>query len=189
MPNHILTKLKFEGPRKDLARLFRFVHATKKQLGGEREFSFERIIPYPKRKRKANPVFIMDEKGWTGIQHLKRRPWLNWKEAAIALWGTKWDAYDIEWTGKRAVEYNTAWNFALKPLLRLSQLFPAVRIHYQYADEDFGYNFGEGDIKNGSHTEIVTDRLVPGSEEARKWAIEFHGYDYEQIKKEEAEED
>lgn len=71
--------------------------------------------------------------------------WYDWSRFN---WGTKWNAYNVEVVGN-AVYFSTAWS-APEPIFKaLSKMFPDVRFDVVFADEDCGYNTGEGNFLDG----------------------------------------
>jgi hypothetical protein len=65
-------------------------------------------------------------------------------------WGTKWDAYEVNYLGNRSiVQFNTAWNHPDPVLKAMSKAHPELSIEVKYADEDIGSNFGHYIIKDG----------------------------------------
>lgn len=122
MPNHITNTLMC----KDMHKLFKkYVD----EEGGNRVFSFEKIIPMPEDicKKKALSIRDMDMP--------------NWYDWSIENWGTKWDAYDITLMSNY-IEFDTAWNTPLPIFARMSKELD-IPIYATYSDEDiFGGNCG-----------------------------------------------
>lgn len=103
-----------------------------------------------------------------GLKQYGNASWYDW---AIANWGTKWNAYEIERTSDTAIKFQTAWSAPLVWLEKLIEKFPGERVSIRWADEDFGNNVGvltvnaDGSIEDG--------RLENDSPEAHKLAMEL----------------
>lgn len=91
--------------------------------------------------------------------------WYEWRRRN---WGTKWNAYDIEKLSDNSIMFNTAWSGVLGLICKLGEMFPAVTIKYDYADENISYNAGSYII----HGDDVQDfSLENDSPEA--WELAF----------------
>jgi len=163
MPNHCENIVAFTGPKADLKRL--------DQLLGDK-LSFESFHPMPpalrlvtkgadlhvkvseailpgimdETHRPAEPVLIpVDEAKMRALYGAA-----DWYEWSNENWGTKWDAYhhqDVErdWEGGCITHrFDTAWDEPHAALLKLSALFPTLRIEVEYAIE--------GGCGDGSYT-------------------------------------
>ena len=86
---------------------------------------------------------------------------------------TKWGAYDGYKIDDTTVFFLSAWGTPFNGMVTLSEKFPEVEIVVNYSDEDFGYNVGQYNIKNGDITTENTPK--GGSIEALKMAIEIQG--------------
>lgn len=78
----------------------------------------------------------------------------TWYEWRTNNWGTKWNA---DCTKSPLVDDNkiyflTAWEAPHKVIDELARMHPDIKIHHEWADEDFGYNCGECDYQNGTPT-------------------------------------
>ena len=73
------------------------------------------------------------------------KDWYNW---SVNNWGTKWYASDSEKNGN-TLTFQTAWSLPEPILVKLSEMFPEVTMHVEYADEDIGSNCGEFELLNG----------------------------------------
>jgi len=67
--------------------------------------------------------------------------WYSW---CPEVWGTKWNAYKTpdDRDSDNTIFFQTAWAGIPSLILKLSELFPSVKLYYDYADEDIGYNVG-----------------------------------------------
>lgn len=97
----------------------------------------------------------------------------NWYSWRCAYWGTKWNAYDSYWSDDNTLCFYTAWSFCHQIVRQLSSAFPDITIDFIYADEDAGYNCGEGTFYNGDACELYFPE--GGSDDAME--IYFKAYD------------
>lgn len=65
--------------------------------------------------------------------------WYDWN---VAMWGTKWNAFEQDKIGDRVYEFETAWSGAGKVIEALIVMFPDLNIELKWADEDTGSNVG-----------------------------------------------
>lgn len=107
--------------------------------------------------------------------------WYNWN---TSNWGTKWNAYDIERRDEETIKFETAWAFAEPIILALSEKFPDAELVIQYADEDWGRNYGEVSYKAGELIDGGHEHLGRG-EDAEHFAVEVnYGMPYDQFRAE-----
>lgn len=90
--------------------------------------------------------------------------WYSWR---IANWGTKWNAYDVDFDGDATLEFTTAWSGVDGLVQLVSAKFPYIELLYSWADEDMGYNVGECSFKGGA----MRDENFP--EEGSEAALEL----------------
>lgn len=123
------------------------------------------------------------EMGKTYLSNLAKYGCTTWYEWSRRVWGTKWNAYDQECDGER-IAFNTAWNSPAPIFEELSRMFPDVTFKVEFADEDCGYNTGEGTYKNG-----VADMNYPagGSDEAYGLYLRTHEWAKDSLVKEDGE--
>lgn len=80
-------------------------------------------------------------------ENLLKYGFADWYDWRINKWGTKWNACDAICQKEDAnlirFEFDTAWGAPLPVIEKLSQRFPAVKVHHLWADENIGYNTGE----------------------------------------------
>lgn len=102
-----------------------------------------------------------------GLQYISNKvlygatTWYDWR---YQNWGTKWNSYDNALVSEDTIEFNTAWSMPEPIMLKLSEMFPEIRIQHWWADEDVGSNAGYRVYQNG---EIVEgDYVQDQSEEA-----------------------
>ena len=200
MPNHVANIVTLTGSEESIRNLVEFVRSD------EQIFDFNKIIPMPETFEKYDTTNHADGRqmtvgkplNWSGgpavteelIEEYKRATkeqmdkygvvgWYDWRRK---YWGTKWNAYDIEFNGRDEFTFNTAW-CAPEPVIRaLSKMFPAVLIRFVYADEDWGNNCGEGVLKAGRGGIYCPDG---GSDDAMQLYFETHPYEEEFFEKDE----
>lgn len=113
------------------------------------------------------------ELGQQYYDNLKKYGYKTWYDWSRANWGTKWNAMNTELMDNDSIYFETAWN-GVEPLIcALSEKFPDVEFEYKYADEDTGYNCGEGSVQNGEIDMYYPDG---GSKEAYEIAFEVRPY-------------
>lgn len=111
------------------------------------------------------------------MRALKQHSHASWYEWAIANWGTKWNAYQVNRISDTVIKFQTAWSMPATWLQKLIEKFPSETITIRWADEDFGNNAGAltvmgenvtgGPFKNGSveaqqlAMELIHDGIVP----------------------------
>lgn len=99
--------------------------------------------------------------------------WYGW---STQKWGTKWNndpeqrVIDDE-TGN--LHFDTAWSMPEPVFVELSRQFPELTLEVRWADEDYGYNLGTRQYRNGE----CIDEYLPeqGSAEAMSMAFEIKG--------------
>ena len=189
MPNHVTSRITFEGPQEDIDHLKDLVKTE------ESEFDFNNIISMPTELRgttapQRQSTTETEAEFKARVDDLLAKygaeSWYDW---AIANWGTKWNAYDIEWSGNQ-VQFYTAWEFPYPVISRLAELFPTLTISFLYADEDTGYNTGRGYFEKGEYIDGETPEgggrggyenyfeLHPGSRESYRFNEKTGRYDY-----------
>jgi len=113
------------------------------------------------------------ELGQKYYDNLKKYGYKTWYDWSRDNWGTKWNAMNTELMDSDSIYFETAWN-GVEPLIcALSEKFPDVEFEYKYADEDTGYNCGEGSVQNGEIDMYYPDG---GSTEAYEIAFEIRPY-------------
>lgn len=104
----------------------------------------------------------------------------DWYDWSICHWGTKWNAYEtyLETLNEYSViiSFQTAWNGVPNIIQKLTEMFPTITFDYKYADEDMGYNCGEGYGENGEFSFLM---LQGGSEDAIRTYAECWGCDFD----------
>ena len=137
MPNHITTRITFEGERADLDALFAHIRNDET----ESPIDFDQILPMPKELEgttspwKGEPFEKSRDPAMVKRQYALEAKyghgdWYSW---SCENWGTKWNAYDVSRTGD-AVEFDTAWACPLPVLTAISAAHPQVRLVVQFAD-------------------------------------------------------
>lgn len=169
MPNHVTNQVTFIGTTERVKVLKDMCKE------GNREFSFQAYFPMPDKligtRSPANIVSEEELQEWKRkLENGELNKWEcdsrpitakeseelikmyganNWYDWQTENWGTKWNCYDVIWTGEITVQFNTAWSTPINALLKLSDLFHDIEIYVRYADEDFGTNVGEYFLSKG----------------------------------------
>lgn len=104
----------------------------------------------------------------------------DWYDWSICHWGTKWNAYEtsLETLDEYSVviSFQTAWNGVPNIIQKLTEMFPTITFDYKYADEDMGYNCGEGYGEDGEFSFLM---LQGGSEDAIRTYAECWDCDFD----------
>jgi len=97
------------------------------------------------------------------IKAYKETGYFYWYDYNIATWGTKWNAYTCKQVEHNVFTFETAWSGVPELLSLMLVDFPEVKIFYEYADEDTGYNCGMGylpDINPLENRSVAAYELV-----------------------------
>ena len=121
------------------------------------------------------------ELGKQAVENQQQYGATTWYHWSIQNWGTKWNSYGGY--GNRVCEKNqflffTAWSEPEPVIQKLSEQYPEIEFHHQWADEDYGYNLGEKTYRAG----VVLDEtwIEEGTAAAREFAAWlFDGEDTE----------
>ena len=107
------------------------------------------------------------------IENLRDHGFVYWYPWAIKNWGTKWNAYSVEF-GNRFCTFQTAWSHPAPVFKKLSEMNPDIEITVEYADEDIGSNCG---IVTYSGGRVLSENIAPNwnglNEELRDNWIRF----------------
>lgn len=168
MPNHIRNRVEIIAPEEQIKRVFAFIK------GEEGAIDFNSIIPQPMGIDKTVSGISREvkEQGWIWQLRYGYPSWFEWR---CDNWGTKWNAYEIEYkSGSSIIEFDTAWSAPHPVIERLAVLFPDVIIEHRWADEDTGCNCGICKYENGERIETY----IPddGSVEAFELAFDLRPY-------------
>ena len=99
----------------------------------------------------------------------------TWYDWCVNNWGTKWNSYSNEFD-EGELSFWTAWAPPRPIIAKLSEMFPDVVIHHQWADEDIGYHCGEVTYAEGT----IVDSYEPEDGKASvEFAMAVWGYDAE----------
>lgn len=148
MPNYVTNIIRFQGSAEQVEMMRAAVQDDKYGRNG---IDFNKIIPMPK------DLYMGD----LGTAERERYGAHNWYDWSRANWGTKWNAFRFDdapddYMPDRIV-FITA-NGAPHPVLqKLSELYPDITMHHQWADDDIGVNCGERTYKGGQ----IIDEYMP----------------------------
>ena len=128
----------------------------------EEEISFHKVLPMPDELVNTTyPNNISKEESDRLIDKYGHDNWYHW---AWYNWGTKWDLHgvnfgDLDDDGNiYSFGFQTAWATPDKFITALSLLVKDVWIVVEYADEDYGSNYGTYTCRNGEvHNESCYD--------------------------------
>jgi hypothetical protein len=160
MPNHIFNRVSFDADGDKLQEIVDFLAGV--DDGGEATvFDFNKIVTQPK---------FSDDGGADGLPD-----WYSWR---LAHWGTKWDAYDIDFWDGNQITFSTAWSTPTQVIKALSKHFPDVTIWVTYYDEDLGSNLGEYTCEGGAVVELT--EYSSGSPEAHQFLLDEFGIEMDE---------
>lgn len=157
----------------------------------ERFDLIDKLFPYRKNidtiisKKSAENLQDTLELGCKYFKIYEECGFFSWYEWSCANWGTKWNAYDTileEYDNNAIIYFNTAWSGVPHLIEILCTQFPNISFEYKFADEDMGYNCGEGN-SNGEG-EFYFD-YYSGDDDAMELYIECWGYNREDFYKDE----
>jgi len=170
MPNWISNNITLSGNEEDLKKIKELVKSE------HSEFDFNKIIKCPD-ELNDNTSPLHKKEGETDKDFKeKRRRFIkeygsdNWYDWCIYNWGTKWNASNdsLSYEGLENISFDTAWSTPMRVLIKLSEMFPKVKIEVDYADEDLGNNCGTYVLLNGEE--------ISYEEKDLKFAAEMQGY-------------
>ena len=159
MPNHIKNRLTFSGDQKVLDFIFACISGSQ----DDDVISFEKILPLP--------AFCFNKSA--GSEEEKMAELLGipiWTKVNRHLWGTKWGAYEQKKTGN-VIEFETAWAAPFPVINEIAKRFPMIKMKFEYADEDTGYNCGVIEYED----RMIKSKNIPtgGTKEAYDLAFQL----------------
>lgn len=136
MPNHVTTRLKMSGSPEQISTFVGKHIATREH--GMRCFDFQSVAPIPEiLKSTTNP-----NRGTEEAKHaLEQTGYANWYDWAIAVWGTKWNAFHFSeephLPGDTEYEcsFDTAWSYPQALFERLEDMYPDLKMEVAFFDE------------------------------------------------------
>lgn len=159
MPNHVQNEISFYCTEDEVKEIKAFMTTE------ESDFDFNKLIPMP-----SNDDFIRD--GMLSMDAKEKSSGRNWYDWSIENWGTKWNAYEVEWDCE-SVRFWTAWSQVPKIVMALSDKFPNITMDYRWANEDIGYGVGECQAFCGML--IAKNQPLGGTKEAYELAFDIWG--------------
>lgn len=128
-------------------------------------------------EKELNELLEIGKKYVEIFKECGAKDWYDW---SICHWGTKWNAYEtyLETLDEYSVilSFQTAWNGVPNIVQKLTEMFPTIIFDYKYADEDMGYNCGEGYGEDGEFSFLM---LQGGSEDAIRTYAECWDCDFD----------
>lgn len=189
MPNHVRNEIYFDSRADEILEVikgengiidFNKIIPMPKELdiesGSRGEHGYESYCKYvlsnntSKEEWIANndidkECFELGEKYYNNVRYYGAKTWYEW---CWDNWGTKWNAYDIEFLDEgtfdgveftsslfeydgrqKGVMFSTAWNAPIPVIGKLSEMFPNVTITHYFADECMNENCGKIMYRNG----------------------------------------
>lgn len=163
MPNWASNETELLGSEKDIREILRLAQQTQYGEGGfayESPFSLNGVLPMPKELEGTTASVSSPEEFAQALAGNKEFEYSDWYYWRLANWGTKWDLdTDTTYVGEVVVQddnasvslsYDTAWSPINDFWLKVSEMFPKVRIDNRYYEE--GMNFIGQTIFEGGET-------------------------------------
>lgn len=122
----------------------------------------------------------MEDVGKAYIDNILEYGHDTWYEWCIYNWGTKWNARECV-IGDDYLEFETAWSAPTPVITELSQRFPELIFHHEWADENLGFNCGKQEVKNGL---VILKCHFESDEAAHEFACMLWGYDPDEFEEE-----
>ena len=142
------------------------------------EYNRQKMDRLQKSNKELNELYKIGEKYVGYEKEYGAKDWYDWSRQN---WGTKWNAYDsnINIISDSSVEirFLTAWNGVPELISKLTEMYPELTFEYKFADEDMGYNTGEGYTDADGFTFYYNDN---GSDEAMATFAQCWGYDFDE---------
>ncbi|MCM1216001.1 MAG: hypothetical protein NC548_15950 [Lachnospiraceae bacterium] len=100
--------------------------------------------------------------GETYVSNIISYGYSTWYDWCINNWDTKWNAYSNKQKGTDIIIFETAWSNPEAIMLKLSEMYPDIKIEHWWADENTGSNDGHriylgGKIIEGGYCGDCTD--------------------------------
>ncbi len=178
MPNHVTSILRFSGDVQQIESLRKNIENP--EYPGS--IDFEKILPIRSNIYMGN--LGPRERALYGAN--------NWYDWCIGNWGTKWNAYDFPDSPPEdgSLRFQSAWSAPHPVIKRLSEMYPDITIHHEWADEDIGSNCGEKTYKGGQildeyypdygrRSKDFALKVLDSSPEEYDWVLNSDGTDYE----------
>ena len=103
------------------------------------------------------------------LENKRKHGHYSWYSWSIDNWGTKWNAYKVKRQNAQLLEFQTAWSAPFPVVTALSFKSPGDRLTLEYADEDYGSNFGIVQFIGGTPAKVKIEN--PGEFIRGLWAI------------------
>lgn len=128
MPNHTYNILSITGNRRTLQRVYKALK------GSNGELTFNNIVPCPA-ELMNDDWQNNDEVAKANVAKHGYSGWYDWR---VAKWGTKWEAYNVQFqNGDSELRYtfDTAWSPPSEFVAALSKRFPSLDIEIEAHEE------------------------------------------------------
>lgn len=138
MPESLMVK---EGAVSDVALWwFTSERGTCLEVEPPSKHTVRRVVDYVERGQyTSDSLYELGRVYHDNIAKYGHRSWYWW---CCDNWGTKWNACNVTWSDFE-VYFDTAWA-DVRNLVELLANRLDMCVYYEYADEDFGSNLGEG---------------------------------------------
>lgn len=92
------------------------------------------------------------------LENIEKYGYPHWYDWRVLNWGTKWNSCDADGDVLDGYEFDTAYSMPELIYRKISKMFPTLKIHVKYADENvYGDNCGSVCFKNG---EVIEDEPI-----------------------------
>lgn len=122
----------------------------------------------------------MEDVGKAYIDNILEYGHDTWYEWCIDNWGTKWNACECV-IDDDYLEFETAGDAPFEVIVALSQRFPELIFHHEWADENLGFNCGKQEVKNGL---VILKCHFESDEAAHEFACMLWGYGPDEFEEE-----
>ncbi|MBO6229386.1 MAG: hypothetical protein J6O50_02385 [Ruminiclostridium sp.] len=124
------------------------------------------------RRGISDRVWTLGRAAYRNYEKYGFKTWLDWRNK---MWNTNSEGRRFEPFDNNTFCFETAWSRASPIVEQLSRMFPDVTFQYSWADQDFGNNVGEVELKNGE--QVYENIPAAFSKEAYEMAADIRGED------------
>ena len=147
MPNYCDDCLIIKGSAKDVKEFHdKYLTKRRKEDGVEEaeKFSFDKFVPQPERPEDCDPRYVIKHKKDAEKRALhwdprEPRKWFDWYEWNINNWGTKWDAFEANFSYRDGdseiwIWHTTAWSPGVPVYKKVQDQFPNLEVSACWAE-------------------------------------------------------
>ena len=124
------------------------------------------------RRGISDRVWTLGRAAYRNYEKYGFKTWLDWR---MKMWNTISEGRRFEPFADNTLRFETAWTRASPVVERLSKMYPDITFGYAWADEDFGNNVGEIELRGGKKT--FENIPTPFTKEAYEMAADIRGED------------